>query len=153
MYAGRIKFFMHEWRQITNNPLILDWVSGYKIPFQRKPVQFGHTTVTKCTKEKHKLYTKCIQRLQDIGAVKECEKYLSRQRSSGNYNRKMEVTSSIKRELKWWLNSIEFSEQSLLQPTFTLKIFSDATKTGWGGYCNSSETKGFFGNRINAVIT
>nr|CAH7751248.1 unnamed protein product [Callosobruchus chinensis] len=92
-YAGRIKFFMHEWRQITNNPLILDWVSGYKIPFQRKPVQFGNTVVTKCTKEMHKLYTKCIQRLQDIGAVKavnSCQdqflsSYLLRQKDNGEF--------------------------------------------------------------------
>nr|CAH7738393.1 unnamed protein product [Callosobruchus chinensis] len=60
---------------------------------QRKPVQFGNTVVTKCTKEMHKLYTKCIQRLQDIGAVKavnSCQdqflsSYFLRQKDNGEF--------------------------------------------------------------------
>nr|CAH7752434.1 unnamed protein product [Callosobruchus chinensis] len=87
-----------------------------------------------CATEYGWLYLKSLER----------EKYLALKRSSDNYNMKMKVNSSIKKELKWWLNHIDCSQQSLLQPTSILKIYSDASKTDWGGYCSGSETKGFW---------
>ena len=38
--AGRIQHFLGKWKQLTNNPSILNAVRGYKIDFLLTPVQF-----------------------------------------------------------------------------------------------------------------
>lgn len=91
--AGRIKCFLHEWRKITSNKLVLSWVTGYKIPFERKPFQVYPPKTPKLTENEVKLYSKSIQHLLEIGAVKtvkKCEnQFLSgfflRQKDSGEY--------------------------------------------------------------------
>ncbi|XP_031359127.1 uncharacterized protein LOC116182724 [Photinus pyralis] len=38
-HAGRLKFFLPYWQEITRDPLVLSWIRGYEIPFVRTPVQ------------------------------------------------------------------------------------------------------------------
>nr|CAH7735122.1 unnamed protein product [Callosobruchus chinensis] len=57
-----------------------------------------------CATEYGWLYLKSLER----------EKYLALKRSSDNYNMKMKVNSSIKKELKWWLNHIDYLFASYL---------------------------------------
>ena len=44
----RLNNFLEKWKQITEDPEILNVVSGHRIPFRSIPVQF-HTPVTKCS--------------------------------------------------------------------------------------------------------
>lgn len=37
--TGRLRHFIENWKQITSDNTILDWVEGVKIPFLKKPVQ------------------------------------------------------------------------------------------------------------------
>lgn len=37
--AGRLKDFVSHWKCLTNSKLLLQWIEGYKIPFNKKPVQ------------------------------------------------------------------------------------------------------------------
>lgn len=37
--AGWLRHFQQAWKTITTDPLILSWVTGYRIPFARIPVQ------------------------------------------------------------------------------------------------------------------
>lgn len=35
--AGRLLYFLQEWKQLTQDPWVLDTVKGYKIPFVEIP--------------------------------------------------------------------------------------------------------------------
>jgi len=37
--AGRISLYLQEWEKITQNPIILETVKGWKIPFLKQPIQ------------------------------------------------------------------------------------------------------------------
>ena len=37
--AGRLQYFLENWKILTNDPKILEWVSGLKIDFQEEPFQ------------------------------------------------------------------------------------------------------------------
>lgn len=34
-HAGRLQHFLHTWESITHDPIVLQYVTGYKIPFSR----------------------------------------------------------------------------------------------------------------------
>ena len=51
MQAGRLKFLLKEWEEITSNKFILDIVQGYVIEFTSVPIQSSQTKQPKL--EKH----------------------------------------------------------------------------------------------------
>jgi len=40
-YAGRLNQYLSQWAEITNDQRVLSWISGFKIPFIKKPTQRG----------------------------------------------------------------------------------------------------------------
>lgn len=58
-----------------------------------------------------------------------------------NYDKKM-----LKQELEWWNNNIGLGQD--IKPTvFSLEIFSDASTTGWGAFCEGTRCHGFWDNQ------
>ncbi|XP_045446325.1 uncharacterized protein LOC123654470 [Melitaea cinxia] len=77
------------------------------------------------------LYTRSLERA----------KFLALQQND-DYSTKIKLSKDILPDLRWWNNNITSSNNSLRpQDQFMLEIFSDASKTGWGAFCN--------GNRVN----
>lgn len=50
----------------------------------------------------------------------------------------------IRADLKWWIDSILNSNQSLKVFNFDIEIFSYSSKSGWGVYCSGTRIKGFW---------
>ena len=48
--AGRVKHFVKEWERLTNDPMILDIIRGYKISFSLPPRQSRVPNLCQLTK-------------------------------------------------------------------------------------------------------
>lgn len=79
------------------------------------------------------LYTKELERC----------KYLNL-KDDENYNKYMNIPSSLLPDLKWWYRSITCSGNKIKQKEFSLEIFSDASTTGWGAACGSERASGIW---------
>lgn len=78
------------------------------------------------------LYTKSFER----------QKYLALQKH-GDYETKIKLTDTILPDLKWWKHNI-MTTKNVLRPdkTFDLEIYTDASRTGWGAFCNGKRANG-----------
>ena len=65
--AGRLKFFIHQWRTITNDQVILDLVTGWTIPLTQKPQET--TTYSSIPSEGEELVEQEISGLIEKGAI------------------------------------------------------------------------------------
>lgn len=80
------------------------------------------------------VYTKRLERL----------KFLSLQKFQ-NYESKIKLDNSILPDLQWWEQNIMTVTNSLRQNnSFALEIFTDASRTGWGAFCNGSRASGIW---------
>lgn len=77
------------------------------------------------------LYTKLFER----------EKYLALA-NTDNYNKKILLPSSIHNDLNWWKRNIMSSCSPISTNNFHIKIFSDASETGWGVACTNQSSHG-----------
>ena len=78
-----------------------------------------------------RLYTKKFER----------DKYLALLRAKGDFNAIMQLPPR-ESEFSWWKDHILTGDSSLLTPTFSLEIFSDASTTGWGASCKDKTARG-----------
>ncbi|KAI8441961.1 hypothetical protein MSG28_005632 [Choristoneura fumiferana] len=78
------------------------------------------------------LYTKILER----------QKFLALQKHH-DYKAKIKLSNLILEDLVWWQNHISSISWSMVPPDYSLEIFSDASRTGWGGFCA--------GNRVNGA--
>ncbi|XP_052234246.1 uncharacterized protein LOC127846782 isoform X1 [Dreissena polymorpha] len=65
---------------------------------------------------------------------------------NGNFNSYMNIPKSIHPSLQWWINNIESSYKKIYHGPPDIIIYSDASKTGWGGYnkTNGQKTGGIW---------
>lgn len=78
------------------------------------------------------LYTRSLERA----------KFLALQQND-DYSTKIKLPKDILPDLRWWNTNITSSNNSLRpQDQFMLEIFSDASKTGWGAFCNEDRVNG-----------
>lgn len=78
------------------------------------------------------LYTRSLERA----------KFLALQQND-DYSTKIKLPKDILPDLRWWNTNITSSNNSLrTQDQFMLEIFSDASKTGWGAFCNGDRVNG-----------
>lgn len=61
-----------------------------------------------------------------------------------NYNQTINLTEEIKCDISWWLKNIDKSFNKFKLNKFRLEIFSDASRTGWGAYCDGKKSYGFW---------
>lgn len=78
------------------------------------------------------LYTKALER----------QKYLALMSNNNRYDAKFKPHNDIIMDLKWWENNILSTSNELLVPNYDLEIFTDASKTGWGAFCDNERTGG-----------
>jgi ribonuclease HI len=65
----------------------------------------------------------------------------------GNFDRKMEITQSMKHELQWWLENLPTLEATILPPQIDVVMNTDASLKGWGAFLPASGLR--FGGRWN----
>lgn len=56
----------------------------------------------------------------------------------------MLLPASLREDFEWLIKHISKANNSLLQDSYRLEVFSDASKTEWGGYCNAEHVYGFW---------
>lgn len=76
--------------------------------------------------------------------IMEREKHLALINSNDNYDSSMQLSRKILPDLQWWLQNLNKSSRNLKDKPLTLEIFSDASLTGWGGYCNGERIGGMW---------
>lgn len=59
-----------------------------------------------------------------------------------NFEKMMKIPESIKKDLGWWKSNLESSYKKIKSMNFVREIFSDASKKGWGVYCNGKKAYG-----------
>lgn len=74
----------------------------------------------------------------------EREKYIALFINQQNYNASMLIPEYIQTEFNWWLKNIGNSNQSIRKKSYSIEIYSDASKTGWGANCAGKTTHGFW---------
>lgn len=76
-------------------------------------------------------YTKLLER----------EKFLALQKTE-HYDAKFRPSKEILPDLDWWLKNISIAKNSIGSLNYDLEIFTDASLTGWGAYCNQNRVNG-----------
>lgn len=79
------------------------------------------------------LYTKELERL----------KYL-RLLDNPSYEQQIALPNGIQSDIAWWIEHVKTDCNPFRFNEFKVEIFSDASTTGWGAYCNNKESHGFW---------
>ncbi|CAG7820539.1 unnamed protein product [Allacma fusca] len=81
------------------------------------------------------LYTKIL----------EFEKFRSLRQHNDNFNSKIVLSHDARQDILWWQQSLRInSGQNIFCDEFSLEIFSDASMSGWGAFCNSVSSHGLW---------
>lgn len=73
----------------------------------------------------------------------EREKYMTLLGNGGDYSKRLNISEKLHKDLHWWLRKSPYSNQYIGLVKCKLEIFSDASKTGWGIFCNNKKANGF----------
>ncbi|EZA52177.1 hypothetical protein X777_08690 [Ooceraea biroi] len=84
-----------------------------------------------------RLYTKRFERVR----------YLELLKNNDNYEAKILIPESLSSVFDWWRRNIPSSSNPIRQGNYTRKIFSDASTTGWGAFCDGHKARGFWTER------
>ena len=69
-HAGRLKYFIDQWEELTSNKKVLSWIKGYKIPFVSKVCQLTLPKETQWSIQEVKIIKGKIFELLKMGAVR-----------------------------------------------------------------------------------
>lgn len=70
--AGRLKFFFSEWLKVTSDPMILQCIQGYQIPFVGKVSQISPPSIPDFKDTERSACTDEILKLVAMGVISEC---------------------------------------------------------------------------------
>lgn len=80
------------------------------------------------------LYTKRLERV----------KTFELKRNNGDFDAEMIIPNSLQPDFNWWITNIPTAKRNILNDNFEIEIFSDASLTGWGGFCAGEKIHGFW---------
>lgn len=69
-------------------------------------------------------------------------KFLALKRSNGNFNSSMTISKEVNEDLHWWKNNITNTFRPIRSFQFQKTIFTDASPSGWGAFCNKQRANG-----------
>lgn len=72
-YAGRLRYFYNNWLTVTANPILLEWVQGYRLPLISFPGQLSPPTPKTLSLVENNQMRKEINDLLKIGAISRCD--------------------------------------------------------------------------------
>ena len=67
--AGRLQYFLENWKILTNNSKILEWVSELKIDFQEEPFQERVPHQIQMSMEEYELINQEVEAMLKKGAI------------------------------------------------------------------------------------
>ena len=76
------------------------------------------------------------------------EKTMALKENHGNFEAKMKVSQLAKDDLTWWINNIVHSYSDIVPSNPDITVFSDASKSGWGGACVARPLQGVTGHYL-----
>lgn len=59
-----------------------------------------------------------------------------------SYNQIISLPNFIREDLYWWINNVSRGFTSIRSNHYIKEIYTDASPTGWGAYCNGDESYG-----------
>lgn len=74
----------------------------------------------------------------------ERELYKALKSKKGNYNAKMRLSPELQKEFSWWITHVKSNKMPIRQGNFCCEIFSDSSRTGWGGHTGTKTIFGFW---------
>lgn len=77
----------------------------------------------------------------------ETEKLKALVKVKGNYKEKMLVPKSILSDLYWWKRNLKDSFAQIKSGLFEMKIYTDASNSGWGAVAGDDKIHGFWSDR------
>lgn len=72
----------------------------------------------------------------------EMAKISALQRTGGNFDKWMDITSDMKTDLLWWIDNVAVQDRKIFRPGIDLEIYTDASNLGWGGCLNDQCVNG-----------
>lgn len=63
---------------------------------------------------------------------------------NNDFDSVMIINNECKEDLQWWYNCIESAVNPIKNCQFKLEIYSDASRTGWGIFCDGQVANGFW---------
>ena len=67
--AGRLKYYVKEWSEITNDKYILSSITGYEIPFIQEPQQYSQPVPPTFSQSEANAVSEQIEKLLLMGAI------------------------------------------------------------------------------------
>ena len=71
--GGRLRHYVHNWREITSDKHILQTVTGYKIEFSEPPYQYRPPTATQFSEQEAELVQTEVDKLLTKGVTARCD--------------------------------------------------------------------------------
>ena len=71
--GGRLRHYVHNWREITSDKHILQTVTGYKIEFSEPPYQYRPPTATQFSEQEVELVQTEVNKLLTKGVTARCD--------------------------------------------------------------------------------
>lgn len=62
--------------------------------------------------------------------------------NNDSYNQNVLLPDFIREDLRWWLNNVGIGYSPIKTNDYLKVIFTDASSTGWGAYCDGEESYG-----------
>ncbi|XP_011694551.1 PREDICTED: uncharacterized protein LOC105453949 [Wasmannia auropunctata] len=81
-----------------------------------------------------RLYTKEFERVRYLGLL----------RNNNDFEPKIRIPKSLKPDIDWWKKNIPKASSPIKFGNFKHEIFSDASTTGWGAFCEGKKARGFW---------
>lgn len=76
----------------------------------------------------------------------EREKFLALKINGDDFDAIMYPSEKLKSDFQWWRDHINFSVKPISHFQPVVEIFSDASMSGWGVFCNEQRTHGYWNN-------
>ncbi|XP_063984940.1 uncharacterized protein LOC135166543 [Diachasmimorpha longicaudata] len=76
--------------------------------------------------------------------ILEQQKFLALKFNGGDYDASLYIRDCMLTDLNWWEQNANIGRNPIRKNNFSIEIFSDASLSGWGCYCNNVSAHGFW---------
>ena len=106
------------------------------------PVSFVGLLGSRCPAVKYgRLYTKKIERVRFINLLE----------NDKNFDAVMELLALLQPIYNWWRQNITSARNPIRALNYALVIYTDASLSGWGAFCDDKRTHGFWPEAENRL--
>ena len=74
----------------------------------------------------------------------EKERLRALEANHNNFDAIMTLSAELEEDFTWWKKNILMASAPMAEPVYNLEIFSDASLTGWGVFCENQRSHGYW---------